>query len=58
MKLNEVSVFLISIALAYILIAIYMLSTGRPVMALLCLFLVVLCVMIIKVGSVDDEHNR
>lgn len=51
MKLNEVSVFFVSIALAYILIAIHMLSIGRPVMALLCLFLVVLCMMIIKVGS-------
>ena len=58
MKLNEASVFFVSIAFAYILIAIHMLSTDRPVMALLCLFLVVLCVMIIKVGSEDDEHNR
>ena len=58
MKLNEVSIFFSSIALAYIVIAIHMLSTGRPVMALLCLFVLVLCAMIIKIGSEDDEHNR
>ena len=54
MKLNEVSVFFGSIALAYVLIAIHMLSIGRPVMALLCLFVLVLCVMIIKIGSEDN----
>ncbi len=53
MKLNEVSVFFGSIALAYVLIAVHMLSTGRPVMTLLCLFVLILCVMIIKVGSED-----
>ena len=51
MKLNEVSVFFGSIALMYVLIAIHMLSVGRPVMALLCLFVLVLCVMIIKVSD-------
>lgn len=52
--INEVSVFFGSIALVYIGIAIHMISIGRPVMALLCLFIVVLCGMIIKIGSEDN----
>lgn len=57
MKGNYLTILLSIIAIGFIVVVIDLLTSGRPIITVVYLLVLVLCALIIEVKSIDDEHN-
>ena len=57
MKGNYLTILLGIIAIGFIAVVIDLLTSGRPIITVVYLLVLVLCTLIIEVKSIDDEHN-